>query len=68
MVCNPAPPKAVHVPDFHAIATCPFCREQRIVSYHDLKSSSRAIDGTAEWVCELCKGIKRKATPSQPHT
>ncbi len=60
MVCNPAPPKVVHVPDFHALATCPYCREKSVVSHFDLKNSGRAIDGSAEWVCSLCKGIKRR--------
>ncbi len=62
MVCNPAPPKVTHVPDFFALAMCPFCREQRIVSHHDLKGAGRPIDGTAEWVCTLCKGIRRQGT------
>ncbi len=62
MVCNPVPPKVTHVPDFFALVTCPFCREQRIVSHHDLQKAGRPIDGTAEWACSLCKGINPVAT------
>ncbi|MEX0338875.1 MAG: hypothetical protein AB3N11_07535 [Arenibacterium sp.] len=58
MVCNPAPPKVTHVPDFFALAICPFCRAQQIVSHHDLVTAGRAIDGTAEWVCAKCKAHK----------
>jgi len=62
MVCNPATPKVIHVPDFHSLATCPYCRDRLVVSHHELKSSGRALDGTAEWVCPLCKGVQtRKA-------
>ena len=64
MVCNPAPPKVTHIPDFFALATCPFCREQSIVSHFDLKKSGRPLDGTAEWVCALCKNIRKAPTTS----
>ncbi len=60
MVCNPVPKKVTHIPDFFALATCPFCRDQQVVSHRDLKSKGRPIDGTAEWVCSLCKGIPQK--------
>ena len=62
MVCNPAPPKVTHVPDFFALATCPFCRKKQVISHHDLKSSGRATDGTAEWVCPACKHRKGRTT------
>ncbi len=55
MVCNPAPPKVTHVPDFFALAFCPSCGKQQIVSHHDLKSAGRPVDGTADWVCSCCK-------------
>ncbi len=54
MVCNPAPPKVTHVPDFFALATCPSCGKVQILSHHDLKSSGRPVDGTAVWPCSHC--------------
>lgn len=60
MVCNPVPQKITHVPDFYALATCPFCREMRIVSHHDLKSTGRAVDGSVEKVYSLCNVINRQ--------
>lgn len=64
MVCNPVTPKFTHIPDFHALATCPHCREKLIVSHHDLKRSGQALDGSAEWVCSLCKGINGRTAAS----
>lgn len=64
MVCNPVTPKVIHVPDYHAIATCPYCSDKQIISHHDLESSGRAIDGSAEWVCSICKGIRGQISTS----
>ncbi|NKB52905.1 MAG: hypothetical protein GKR97_11890 [Rhizobiaceae bacterium] len=55
MVCNPVTPKVLHVPDWHALATCPLCREKRPVSHHDLKQTGRALDGSAELICLSCE-------------
>ena len=55
MVCNPAPPKFMYVPEFHALVTCPQCRKKRPMPHFDLKKSGRALDGTAEWICNACK-------------
>ena len=63
MVCNPAPPKVTHVPDFFALATCPFCRKIQVVSHHDLTRLGRPLDGTAEWVCRMCKAHKSRPVP-----
>ena len=59
MVCNPAPPKVQYVPDMHAIVTCPFCREKRVMTFFDLRQAHKPTDGTAEWVCNLCRGMTR---------
>ena len=55
MVCNIAPPKVLHVPDWHALVTCPRCRAKRPVPYFDLKRTGRALDGSAEWMCNPCR-------------
>ena len=55
MVCNPVTPKVLHVPDFHALAACPVCREKRPVSHYELKAMRRPIDGTAELICLACE-------------
>jgi hypothetical protein len=65
MVCNPVPPILVHVPDFHALAICPTCRERRPVPHFDLETSGRALDGTAEWICAGCKTKKSVKPNSQ---
>lgn len=59
MVCNTAPPKITHVPEYFATATCPSCGKLQIVSHYDLKRSGRALDGTAELVCALCKTLNQ---------
>jgi hypothetical protein len=60
MVCNPVTPKVFHIPDWHAAATCPFCREQRAVSHFDLKHANRPIDGSAELTCMSCETKRGK--------
>jgi hypothetical protein len=64
MVCNPVPTKVTHIPDFHAQVSCPQCRKKRLMSYFELKNSGRALDGTAEWICNACKQKTRRSESS----
>ena len=64
MVCNPAPPKVTHVPDYFALASCPLCRKVQVVSHYDLQRYGRAVDGSAEWLCPICKNSKN-GSPDQ---
>ena len=58
MVCNPVTPKVLHVPDWHSLVTCPFCREKRPVSHYELKQRRRPIDGSAEMICRRCDQVR----------
>ena len=58
LVCNPVTPKVLHVPDWHALAACPFCRQKRPVSHYELKELRLPIDGSAELICRMCERVR----------
>jgi hypothetical protein len=35
--------------------------------YGDLKKANRPLDGTAEWVCFLCRGMKKFDKSAPPN-